>query len=260
MNEELVKSLTDLIDETIAEIEDLKKSDRFSASEVKIEGPGDGIAGKPVNGELDAKKADDEEEDDEKDEKDEKKEVEKGVNEQADPDAGHHQPVAKMDEEVEKGVNELSDKKEVEKGANECADPNAGSHEPVAKECGMKKSEEEEKTEDELAKSIEASETLMKSYIDEKMAPMEEKISSMFDMIKELADTPVERKGVPSGVQPLQKSEAEVESLSKSDVVEKLLELKKSDPSSVPTQDVTRAELGGPADLDDLVNKYNLRG
>ena len=41
MNEEMMKSLVALIDESLAEIEELKKSDRFSASEVKIEGPGD---------------------------------------------------------------------------------------------------------------------------------------------------------------------------------------------------------------------------
>ena len=52
MDEKLVKSLTSLIDETIAEIEDLKKS-RFSAAEVKLGGPGeDGIAGKPASGSI----------------------------------------------------------------------------------------------------------------------------------------------------------------------------------------------------------------
>ena len=54
-DKELVKSLTSLIDETLDEIEEIKKS-KYAASEIKIEGPGDGIAGKPVNGELDAKK------------------------------------------------------------------------------------------------------------------------------------------------------------------------------------------------------------
>ena len=61
MKEELRKSLTDLIDETLLELEELKKS-RFAASEVEIKGPGEGIAGKPSNGDLHAKKAEDDKE------------------------------------------------------------------------------------------------------------------------------------------------------------------------------------------------------
>jgi hypothetical protein len=71
MDEKLTKSITDLIDETLQELDELKKS-RFAAAEIKLEGPGDGIAGKPSDGDLHAKKAEDEK--DEKDEdKDEKK-------------------------------------------------------------------------------------------------------------------------------------------------------------------------------------------
>ena len=65
MNEELKKSLTDLIDETLLELEELKKS-RFSASEIDIKGPGEGIAGKPSNGDLHAKKAEDKKDGDSK--------------------------------------------------------------------------------------------------------------------------------------------------------------------------------------------------
>src|ERR1700684_1609909 len=99
MNEQMMKSLVALIDESLAEIEELKKSDRFSASEVKIEGPGTGIAGKPVNG-SGVGKADDDKDDD-KDDDDKKKKEDKdmdkgeGVNRQADPNGGHH--VAKRD-------------------------------------------------------------------------------------------------------------------------------------------------------------------
>src|ERR1035437_80967 len=91
MNEELKKSLTDLIDETLLELEELKKS-RFSASEIEIKGPGEGIAGKPSNGDLHAKAEDkDEDEDEDKDEEAEKAE---GQNRQSDPNGGHHKPVA----------------------------------------------------------------------------------------------------------------------------------------------------------------------
>lgn len=276
-DEKLKKSLTDLIDETIAEIEDLKKSNPLSAAEIKLEGPGEGIDGKPCNGELDAKKADDEDDDeDEKEEKDadvkvevekgvldeaEKSGVEKGVNEVADPNAGKHQPVAKADEYVKKGVNGE-------------ADSNAGEHKSVEKSAeedeDLKKSDDDEskdkkeeltKSEDrdeEMKKSLESMENLMKSYVDEKITPLEEKMNSILTAVKELSDMPVERAGVPANATPLQKS-IEVEPLSKSAVIDKLLELKKSNSSSVPTEDVTRAELGGPADLETLINKYDLR-
>ena len=64
MNEELKKHLTDLIDETIAEIDELKKS-RYAAAEIKLKGPGEGIAGKSSDGQLDAKKAEDEDDSEE---------------------------------------------------------------------------------------------------------------------------------------------------------------------------------------------------
>src|SRR5208283_46619 len=88
MKEELKKSLTDLIDETLLELEELKKS-RFSASEIDLKGPGEGIAGKPSNGDLHAKAED-------KKDKDEDEDAEKaeGHNRQSDPDGGHHKPVA----------------------------------------------------------------------------------------------------------------------------------------------------------------------
>ena len=90
MKEELRKSLTDLIDETLLELEELKKS-RFSASEIEIKGPGEGIAGKPSNGDLHAKAEDKK---DKKDDEDEEAEKAEGHNRQSDPDGGKHKPVA----------------------------------------------------------------------------------------------------------------------------------------------------------------------
>ena len=72
MDTQLTKSLTDLIDETLQELDELRKS-RFAASEIKIEGPGDGIDGKPSNGELEAKKADAHEDEEKEDSDDESK-------------------------------------------------------------------------------------------------------------------------------------------------------------------------------------------
>src|ERR1019366_9133755 len=90
MKDELRKSLTDLIDETLLELEELKKS-RFSASEIEVKGPGEGIAGKPSNGKLDMAMS---EKDEDKDDEDEEAEKAEGQNRQSDPNGGHHKPIA----------------------------------------------------------------------------------------------------------------------------------------------------------------------
>jgi len=71
------KTLAELIEETIGEIDELRKS-RFSAAEINLGGPGeDGIAGKPANGELEANKSEGEVEKAEDDDEDEDKKAEK---------------------------------------------------------------------------------------------------------------------------------------------------------------------------------------
>lgn len=247
-DEQMAKALKELIDETITEIEDLKKSDRFSASEVKIEGPGEGLAGKPTNGELDASKADDKDEDKEDDKKDKKEEsCEKGVLDEAEKS----EDVEKKedDKEDDKKEDKEDDKKEDKK-----EDKDDKKEDKEDKAPWMKSVEEVET----LKKSVEAQEELMKSYIDSKIAPIENKMSDILNAIKEISDTPVERKSVPSNVQPFTKSVMDgPEPLNKSEVIDKMLELKKNG-QNVPTDDITRAELGSPADLDNFVTKYQL--
>ena len=72
-------------------------------------------------------------------------------------------------------------------------------------------------------------------------------------------DQPVERKGIPAGqFHALQKSdEEEAEPLSKSDVANKLFELKKSG-TAVDTADIIRVETGSAADVQSIAEKYNL--
>ena len=84
-NEEMVKSLTSLIDETLEEIEEIKKS-KFAAAEVSLGDSESGMDRKSKNGDLEAKKADDDEDEDK--EKKEDKDMDKGENEKADEDAG----------------------------------------------------------------------------------------------------------------------------------------------------------------------------
>jgi len=256
MNEELIKGLTSLIDETIAEIEDLKKS-RFAASEIKLAGPGeDGIKGHSADGKLDK------EEDDKKDKKDDEddKDMDKGEgqNRQADPNGGHHQMDKAEDDKKDKKEDDKKDDKKDKKpfesaekaeGQNRQADPNGGHHQmdkgegyPVA-----------------LKKSREESETLMKSYIDSRVAPLEGKLEGILDLVKKIAGQPVPSKAATAkNFAPLLKSDADrPASLSKSQVASKLFDLKKSG-TYVDSADITSAELGS-GDLQAIVTKYGLQ-
>lgn len=260
MKEELKKSLTDLIDETLLELEELKKS-RFSAAEVDLKGPGeDHLAGKPVNGKLDAEKAEDKK--DEEDEDEDKAEKGEGVNAPADPDAGHH----KMD----KG-----------EGVNAPADPDAGHHKMDKAEDKKDddkdedekephkddpKHEEKEKAmakklldmhKGEVKKSLDDTESLMKSYVDQKVGALEGKLASILEAVNKLADAPVPAKGVGyKGATPLLKSTDEGEPLSKSEVASKLFDLKKSG-TRVDSNDIAMAEMGH--DLEKIVSKYSIK-
>lgn len=225
MKDELKKSLTDLIDETLLELEELKKS-RYSAVEATIKGPGEGIAGKPSDGDLHAKKAEDDKDEDEEDEEAEKAE---GVNEDTE----------KAEKEDKK--DEKKDEKEPHKD-----DPK---HEEKEKEMAKKLLD--------MHKAQEEFPTLMKSFVDERVKPLEDKLSTIFDLVKQIAEQPVPSKGVPARAVPLLKSmdESVGESLSKAEVASKLLELKKSG-TKVDSLDITRAEMG--QDLNKIVEKYKI--
>ena len=257
MKDELRKSLTDLIDETLHELEELQKS-RFAASEIDIKGPGEGIAGKPTNGDLHAK-AEDKDEDKDEDDKDEKAEKAEGQNRQADPDGGHH----KMD----KG-----------EGQNRQADPDGGHHkmdkaedkdddkDDKKKDKDAKGGDEHEKKEKDaigklanlagMKKSQEEQESLFKSMVEERVRPLEDKLSTILNLVNKIADQPVQTKGSTYRAQPLHKSNDGVgEQLSKADVASKLFDLKKSG-TKVDSLDITRAEMGH--DLAKIAAKYNI--
>ena len=228
-NEEMVKSLSSLIDETLEEMEEIKKS-KFAASEIKL-GEDEGLAGKGKNGSLEAKKKEDKDKDDDDEDEDD---MDKGENEKADPDHG-----------------KFAQAPTVSKGENEKADPDHGK---FAQAPTVSKGEDKE----DMKKSIDKSETLMKSYIDEKYSSLEEKLSKMAAAIEAIADAPVARKGIPSGITALAKSTDEVEQLSKSDVANKLFELKKSG-QSVNSEDIFRVETGSQENANLIASKYGLK-
>lgn len=258
MDEQLTKSLTDLIDETLSELEELRKS-KMSAAEIKIEGPGEGIAGKPSDGELDAKKAEDEEEEDEEEEKAEKsedeedeeeEEVEKGDDDPADhPDVkrkvkkllGKAEDKAEEEEEEEEKVEKASDKKEPHKD-----DPK---HEAKEKKLAQELLD--------MHKSTEEMTSLMKGYVEERIQPLEQKLATILELVNSIADQPVAPKGVTVKTAPLMKSNAAEygETLSKAEVANKLFELKKSG-TRVDSLDIAKAEMG--QDLANIVKKYEI--
>lgn len=243
MKEELKKSLTDLIDETLLELEELKKS-RFSAAEMDIKGPGaDSLAGQPVNGKIAAKAEDDEPEDEPEDDEDE---------DEDDEDDDEDADVEKADD-----VNELAEKAE---GTNEKVDKaedakHEAKEKKLAKELlNMHKSLEEVTS---LKKSVDEMESLFKSYVDEKVGPLEAQLATILEAVTKLANTPVPASGMSyKGVVPLMKSNETHEPLSKSEVASKLFELKKSG-TRVDSADVARAEMGH--DLEQIVAKYNIQ-
>lgn len=253
MKEELKKSLTDLIDETLLELEELKKS-RFSASEVDLKGPGaDGIAGKPANGKL-AEKAEDKK-DDEDDKEDDKAEKGEGVNSAADMGKGEGVNAAA---DMGKAEDKKEDKKDDDKKDEDKKDEphkDDPKHEEKEKDMAKKLMDMHK---GEMKKSLEDADTLMKSYVDQKVGVLEKQLATILETVTKLADAPVPAKGVgyKGGAAPLLKSADEGEPLSKSEVASKLFDLKKSG-SRVDSNDIAMAEMGH--DLEKIVSKYNIK-
>lgn len=248
MKDELRKSLTDLIDETLLELEELKKS-RFSAAEIKLEGPGDGIGGKPSNGDLHAKAEDKKcpkcgKEPCECD----KAEKAEGKNEEAAKAEGKNEEAAKAEKDEpkdKKDDDKKSDAKEPHKD-----DPK---HEEKEKAMAQKLLDMHK---GELKKSQEETESLLKSFVEERVKPLEDKLSTIFDLVKQIADQPVPAKGATARAVPLMKSADDAgEPLSKSEVASKLFELKKSG-AKVDSMDIAKAEMG--QDLNKIVEKYKI--
>lgn len=286
MNDELVKNLEALIDETISEIEDLKKS-RMSAAEVDMGKMESGMAGHPSNGSMDKADKDREKEEgrqpqEEGDIEEEHTKKAEGKNSEADPGtrgvtppseasvpgkSNLHQEAKKAEDDDDDDDDDDKDKKMGKaEGKNSEADPGtrgvtapAEASVPGKSNLHQEAAKAEQPAEGyEIKKSLEESETLMKSYIDEKVGGLESKLEGIADLVKQLADQPVERKSVSAGTVPLQKSAGtDVEQLSKSNVLDKLFELKKSDPRSVDTADIISVETG--MGLQAIVDKYKLQ-
>jgi hypothetical protein len=273
MDQDVVKKLTVLIDETIEEIEELKKS-RYSASEMSIGDKDSGIKGRDKDGSCE--KADDPKNDDpadsDKTQQDLKDLMDKGEGKNSEADPGSRGPVkqdecespgksnlheeaakAEDEEEDEEDEDKKKKKEEMDKaeGKNSEADP--GSRGPVSSDEASVPSKSN--LEQEAKKSVEEEETLMKSYVDSRISELDEKIEAILKAVEEIADQPV-MPTVPSNLTPLHKSIDEVESLTKSQVEEKLWELKKSG-TYVDSADFATLDMGG--DFNQIANKYGIK-
>lgn len=240
MDNKLTKSLTDLIDETLLELDELRKS-RFSASEIKIEGPGTGIDGKPSDGDLHAKKNDDDKDDD-------KDDVKKGVLDEAEEDDTKKSDDPADSAETKRKVKDLVNKKDDDDDDKDDKDDDKDDKDD---------DKDDKKSFAFMKKSLEDSDSLMKSYVEERVKPLEDKLSTILDLVNKIADQPVASKGATyKTVTPLLKSgDASFEPLSKAQVASKLFELKKSG-TKVDSLDITKAEMG--QDLQQIVNKYEI--
>lgn len=241
MEKNLAKSLTDLIDETLAEIEALKKSDRFSAEEIELDHGADGSTETHA-----VSKADEE---------DEKEEDEKEEEHEEDAEKAEH-AYKKAEEECEKAEHaykEAMKKREMCK-ADHDKHMTKKEHDEAHKSDGVNEMVKEDKEkkmkkmEKKLAKSIEA-----------RVAPLENQISQVLEAVKKLADAPVPARGATyKNVQPLAKGSVEVEPLNKSQVLGELITLKKSG-KEVPTEDVLKAEIGSASELQEIATKYGIK-
>lgn len=262
MDSALIKSLNSLIDETLVELEDLKKS-RFSASEVKLDGPGsDGIAGKPASGSGISKDDDGDKDDDDDDKDDHDMDKGEGKNKEADPGAVHHG----VGSDKGAGPREQSGggKVRAKDGTNTEADlgeTHKAEQPMIAKKEDKKDDDDDdddkEEMKEKMKKSQEEMTSLMKSFVDERIKPLEDKLTTIVDLVNKLADQPVAPKGFTArAVVPLAKSADEFsETLNKSAVTSKLLELKKSG-TYVDSLDVAKADMG--QDLESIAKKYKI--
>lgn len=231
--EELLKSLESVIDETLFEIEELRKSADCTPSEITIGDKNSGIDGQSRDGKIE-KAEDDKKDDEDKDKKDDdKKDDDKDGN-----------PFAKFEDGAMYKYEDGKMCKMESMNTNGTLSLSTDENEGIKIE-ELNKSHE--KVQEELAKSF-----------NNKIEDLEGKLSKMAEAVTLMGEMPVERKGVPSNYAPLNKSEETGEPLSKSDVADKLFELKKSG-ETVSTTDIARVELGNENDLRDIAAKYGVK-
>ena len=269
MDEQLTKSLTDLIDETLSELEELRKS-KMSAAEIKLHDE-KSIDGRDADGSIEgSKKAEDEEDEDE----DEAEKAEWSAKKAEDEDEDEEEE----DDEAKKSEDDPADSPETKRklkrllGSAKKAEDEDEEEDEEEESMGKKEKKskkdphpEHEKKEKKIAKelldmhkSVDEASTLMKSYVEERIQPLEKQLATILELVNSIAEQPVAPKGVTAKTAPLLKSSSSAEygeTLSKAEVANKLFELKKSG-TRVDSLDIAKAEMG--QDLANIVKKYEI--
>lgn len=214
-NTDLMKAIADVIDEALVEYDDLMKNEGIDYAQAidDKKGQGQGIVGE---GHADGMAKEDEEmkpEDKEEDKDEDKDEDHEDDEDEEKLMSAYKSLVAKMEK---KGIMHKMEHKKVKK--SETA---------------------EELNASEPSKDVES----LKKSVDERFETLNKTLAGISETIKKLAAQPAPRKGV-AGYQPLRKSEGseEAPALKKSEVVGKLLELKKSGDNRVDTYLINRVE------------------
>ena len=249
MDEQLTKSLTDLIDETLSELEELRKS-KMSAAEIKLHDE-KSIDGRDADGSIEgSKKAEDEEDEDE----DEAEKAEWSAKKAEDEDE-------EEDDEAKKSGDDPADSPETKRKLKRLlgsAKKAEDEDEDEEEESMGKKEKKIAKELLDMHKSVDEASTLMKSYVEERIQPLEKQLATILELVNSIAEQPVAPKGVTAKTAPLLKSSGSAEygeTLSKAEVANKLFELKKSG-TRVDSLDIAKAEMG--QDLANIVKKYEI--
>lgn len=158
-----------------------------------------------------------------KEEKDKKREKKEEKDKKEDEDKDDEE-----DKEDDEDEDEDDEEEEVKKSLSLALEGFKGLTSYLNKKGKMKKSMEESDVEAEDLMSV--------------AKALKEEVNLLKSELESLKKQPMPPKGVPAGVQVLSKGESE--SLSKAEVLESLLSLKKSDPEAVSSSDITLLELG----------------
>lgn len=244
--ENLQKSLTELIDETLAEIEALKKSERYSANEIEL---GDEKANGSMN-EKSIQKGEEEKEDKAHEEAESEEEEKAEHTKKSDDEEDEEED----DEDMSKAESDMKKAEDACAKALKKYEMCKAEAEHKKKMYFMKKGEAEKKDDKEDKKEDEKE---LKKSIDARVAPIESKLSEVLSAVKKLSEAPAAPRGVSyRDVRPLAKS-LEVETLSKSQVLNELVNLKKSG-KEVLSEDVIQVE-DGSADHLSIARKYGIK-
>jgi hypothetical protein len=240
-NQELLKSLTEIIEEVANDVASLEKSDRYE--ECKM-GDDDSGMGQSKNGALN--KEEDKEED--KEEKKKKKEDSEEEEDKAEKGEGTNLDAVENPGGFDNYEKDMSmGKGEVSMEPKKSNLP--GFAEKLKDNYKQKQAEQAKKSEDkEMEKAFtDLVEPLAKSMVEEAITPILEKVNALANVVQQMAKTPIESRALTvKSQQKLNKSftQEAPEALSKSEVLDKLESLQKSGDKRVDSNMVMGVALG----------------